>query len=137
MKSIAETVVLPEYGIIFAGIVGLFSIVFYLFANYDRKRTEGLTKVRLAYQAERKSLIQIFEALNGEAWFDKTGWLSSLPLSKWKGVKLDPYTKRVNKLILPSNRLAGKSQVLNMHFHSFLRPPMNPFNLLQLSFSLV
>jgi hypothetical protein len=42
------------------------------------------------------------------SWIDKTKWCTSSPTEEWKGVFLDPISKRVNKLILPSNNLSGK-----------------------------
>jgi hypothetical protein len=60
------------------------------------------------YESERNALISIFEALNGRRWIDKTYWCSDQPLHRWKGVKLNPETKRVNKLILPDNDLEGE-----------------------------
>jgi hypothetical protein len=59
------------------------------------------------HQREKEALIAIFKSLNGKRWFDKTRWCSDEPLYTWKGVKLNPSTHRVNKLILPDNELEG------------------------------
>eukprot|EP01038_Epipyxis_sp_PR26KG_P004078 gene4078-5824_t len=56
---------------------------------------------------EREVLLLLFDALNGKNWKDKTRWCSNEPIRTWKGVKVDPETKRVNKLILPDNNLTG------------------------------
>jgi hypothetical protein len=68
---------------------------------------ENKRQAQLTYEREREALIMIFNSLDGKNWKDKTRWCSDEPLYLWKGVKLNPYTNRVNKLILPENRLSG------------------------------
>lgn len=63
------------------------------------------------YEKERNALIALFNALDGKRWKDKTRWCSDEPIEKWKGVKLDRVTGRVNKLLLAENELGGKSQL--------------------------
>jgi hypothetical protein len=58
---------------------------------------------------ERDALVALYESLNGEKWTKNSNWCSNEPLNLWKGVKLDPVTKRVNKLILSENNLTGRS----------------------------
>ncbi len=59
------------------------------------------------YQKERDALVALYESLNGDTWIKNTNWCSDQPVHMWKGVKVDPVTKRVNKLILSENNLTG------------------------------
>lgn len=72
----------------------------------QRRQQQALQQM---HEAERNALLTIFNALNGRRWTDKTYWCSNEPLHRWKGVKLNPETKRVNKLILPDNDLEGNA----------------------------
>lgn len=73
----------------------------YLDLNHQKKQADEL------YLKERAALIKLFDSLGGKNWKDKTRWCSDEPIYRWKGVKLDPVTHRVNKLILPENNLSG------------------------------
>jgi hypothetical protein len=56
---------------------------------------------------ERAALIVLYESLNGKSWLKNTNWCTSVPLCEWKGVKINPTTRRVNKLILADNEIKG------------------------------
>eukprot|EP01039_Chlorochromonas_danica_P008774 gene8774-9676_t len=64
--------------------------------------------IRGIHEKERIALITLFHSLEGNNWYNKIRWCSEEPIDRWHGVKLDPLTHRVNKIILPENRLAGK-----------------------------
>lgn len=70
-----------------------------------RKERQRLALQRI--QREREILVELFEATNGNRWKDKTRWKSSEPVHRWKGVKVEPGTGFVNKIILPENELSG------------------------------
>ena len=59
---------------------------------------------------ERDALVEIYQALDGDNWVDKTNWCSDKPVSEWHGV----YTRQVNgkntvtDLMLYSNNLKGE-----------------------------
>ena len=59
---------------------------------------------------ERDALVEIYQALDGDNWADKTNWCSDKPVSEWHGV----YTRQVNgkntvtDLMLYSNNLKGE-----------------------------
>lgn len=76
----------------------------YVYLRYERVHEDV---GRLIYERERNALIALFNSLDGKNWFNKIRWCSDEPIDRWHGVKLDPVTHRVNKLILPENRLAG------------------------------
>lgn len=80
----------------------------YMFVQYILQQRRQQQTLRQLHEAEKSALITIFNALNGRRWTDKTYWCSNEPLHRWKGVKLNPETKRVNKLILPDNDLEGE-----------------------------
>lgn len=67
------------------------------------------------YTKERNALIAIFNAMEGKLWRDKTRWCSEEPIERWKGVKIDHLTGRVNKIILPENNLGGKFTLYATH----------------------
>jgi len=56
-----------------------------------------------------QALLRIYEKMGGDKWKDNTNWCSGKldPYHPWKGVKLDPRTGRVRKIILPSSNLTG------------------------------
>lgn len=83
-------------------IQGIINSVIYYYNNKEEEQN----KERI-YQQERQILLIIFEQLNGHDWVDKINWRSSYPLSSWKGVKINPHTNRIYKLILPDNNLKG------------------------------
>jgi Leucine-rich repeat (LRR) protein len=72
----------------------------------QRQELDRLATLRL--QREREILIELFEATNGSRWKDKTRWKSTTePVQRWKGIKVEPGTGFVNKIILPENELTG------------------------------
>lgn len=78
--------------------------LYYQYLNHQ----VAVKEARELYEKERNALIALFNALDGKRWKDKTRWCSDEPIEKWKGVKLDRVTGRVNKLLLAENELAGK-----------------------------
>jgi hypothetical protein len=64
-----------------------------------------------AYTKERAALIRFYEATGGtgpnRTWKDRTHWGTTEPVAKWKGVFLNPRTKRVYKIVLADNGLSG------------------------------
>lgn len=99
--------------------------------SYFEKRNTDKANRKSVFEREKAALMLFFETTGGMStvvvntekasdgsivtttttasgtWLDKTRWGSGEPLSKWKGVYLDPVTKRVNKLILAGNGLTG------------------------------
>ncbi len=75
---------------------------------YWRDNRVNQAMQREIYEQEKAVLITLYNALDGKNWFNKARWCSSEPINRWHGVKMDPKTHRVNKLILPENRLTGK-----------------------------
>jgi hypothetical protein len=76
---------------------------------YYKNRQLAIKEAQQVYEKERNALVALFNALDGKQWKDKTRWCSDEPIEKWKGVKVDRDTGRVNKLLLAENQLAGKS----------------------------
>jgi hypothetical protein len=97
-------------------IQGIWTIVYYV-----RDRQRARKEAELLYEKERAALIAIFNATEGKRWKDKTRWCSNEPIEKWKGVKIDHETGRVNKIILPENELAGLYDVQTRYDLSFYR----------------
>ena len=56
---------------------------------------------------DRKVLVQLFNALDGENWNNNANWLTERPVREWHGVTNDA-SGRVTRLLLDSNGLAGK-----------------------------
>lgn len=99
-------IILGAVGVL--GVMALCSLAYVLIRKYlDYRAAEE--EARRVTDYERQALVTIFNALNGKRWKDKTRWCSDEPISRWKGVHLNPRTKRVNKLILPENELEGRS----------------------------
>mmetsp|Transcript_16001 Transcript_16001/g.36028 ORF Transcript_16001/g.36028 Transcript_16001/m.36028 type:complete len:194 (-) Transcript_16001:849-1430(-) len=73
----------------------------------QRAAAAKLAERRCVWAMERAVLVGLFESLGGRGWNDKTRWCSEEPVHRWKGVKLDHSTGRVNKIILAENRLEG------------------------------
>mmetsp|Transcript_21251 Transcript_21251/g.23081 ORF Transcript_21251/g.23081 Transcript_21251/m.23081 type:complete len:240 (-) Transcript_21251:104-823(-) len=92
-------------GVIFGVMIGGFLI--WKFIEYLQNYWQAQREAQEVYNRERAALLSLFNSLNGKNWLDKTRWGSDEPLYRWKGVKLDPITHRVNKLILPDNNLTG------------------------------
>ena len=57
---------------------------------------------------DREVLGALYNATNGHAWKDNTGWLSDEPLNNWSKVETDPETGRVYILLLNDNGLSGR-----------------------------
>jgi hypothetical protein len=75
---------------------------------FVQDKRKAAAAAELMYTKERNALIAIFNSLEGNQWRDKTRWCSNEPIEKWKGVKVDHETGRVNKLLLADNCLGGK-----------------------------
>lgn len=103
----AQTIVLLVAGVAIAMVIVqiVWSTVYY-FINKKAAKRAG----ELLYTKERNALMAIFNSMEGKLWRDKTRWGSSEPIEKWKGVKMDHSTGRVNKIILPENNLGGMFQ---------------------------
>jgi hypothetical protein len=76
----------------------------YLYNQHLQRRGKAL---KMASEAERQALTELFEALDGKNWKDKTRWCTNAPVSQWKGVHVSNKTGKVNKIILAENRLSG------------------------------
>lgn len=87
----------------------IWSVVYY-FLNMRQAAKDA----ELLYEKERNALIAIFNSMDGKLWRDKTRWCSDEPIERWKGVKIDHSTGRVNKIILPENNLGGKHHHLSL-----------------------
>ena len=56
---------------------------------------------------DRKALVELYNALDGENWTNNANWLTERPIREWYGVTNDA-GGRVTRLLLDSNGLAGK-----------------------------
>ena len=56
---------------------------------------------------DRKVLVQLYNALDGENWRNNTNWLTERPIREWHGVTSDA-SGRVTGLLLESNELVGE-----------------------------
>mmetsp|Transcript_124438 Transcript_124438/g.244074 ORF Transcript_124438/g.244074 Transcript_124438/m.244074 type:complete len:243 (+) Transcript_124438:76-804(+) len=81
---------------------GIWYGVYYVITLRKAREAAGLM-----YEKERDALIALFNSLDGKQWKDKTRWCSNEPIERWKGVKIDHNTGRVNKLLLADNQLGG------------------------------
>lgn len=100
---------------IVVGLMFLVQLVWFIVAhavNFMKEYREGLKLDK----KEREALIAVFHALNGTTWNKKDKWLSNEHVSNWKGVKMNPTTKRVNKLILADNNCTGTFLELQINF---------------------
>ena len=99
-----------QFGVVIVAAIALLATVYWVVKAF-RKRNQEAAESRTTYQKERAALLRFFEATGGlgaeRTWKDRTYWGTHEPLSRWKGVFLNPYTKRVNKLILGDNGLTG------------------------------
>ena len=99
-----------QFGMLVAGTIALLVLVYFAVSTL-RKRSQQAAEFKETYLKERAALLRFFEATGGagseRSWKDRTYWGTQEPLSRWKGVYLNPYTKRVNKLILGDNGLTG------------------------------
>ncbi|MYB49341.1 MAG: hypothetical protein F4X72_08795 [Dehalococcoidia bacterium] len=102
------------------GILGLESFYFHnnpgLCAPIDeafQTWLEGIAEVQGSSCAaedspeDRKVLVELFNALDGENWNNNANWLTERPIREWHGVTNDA-SGRVTRLLLDSNGLAGK-----------------------------
>ena len=55
---------------------------------------------------DRTALIALYNATNGDNWYDSTNWLTDAPLGYWYGVTTDE-EGRVTEITLGHNRLTG------------------------------
>lgn len=92
-------------GVLFITII-IFSVYKLVIYIQEKRRLLQLHNEQL--ESERQALVSFFEAAGGPGWLDKTRWLSSEPVSRWKGVKVDRRNGFIRKLLLPSNRLRGR-----------------------------
>jgi hypothetical protein len=81
---------------------GIWTVVYFI-----QNKRKAAADAELLYTKERNALIALFNSLEGKQWRDKTRWCSNEPIEKWKGVKVDHETGRVNKIILADNCLGG------------------------------
>eukprot|EP01031_Cornospumella_fuschlensis_P040536 gene40536-49411_t len=102
--DIRTMIVFTILGVVGSIVVSIGAVSLYV---YIRDQREEGNNQRDLYEEERRALVSLFESLDGKNWFDKTRWCSDEPIGRWHGVKLNPQTGRVNKLILPDNRLGG------------------------------
>jgi hypothetical protein len=89
----------------------VWSFVYYFYAN---RAAEAAAKD--LYTKERNALIALFNSMEGKLWRDKTRWCSDEPTYKWKGVKVDRESGRVNKILLAENNLGGSTNVTNYDY---------------------
>ena len=101
----AQTIVFLVVGILVAMLLAqaAWSAAYY-FMNKETHKRDAM----LLYTKERNALMAIFNSMDGKLWRDKTRWGSDEPIERWKGVKIDHQTGRVNKIILPENNLGGR-----------------------------
>lgn len=99
-----QTIVLLAVGVVVAMVVvHMIWSAFYYYINLQASKKAA----ELLYIKERNALMAIFNAMDGKLWRDKTRWGSDEPIERWKGVKIDHTTGRVNKLLLAENNLGG------------------------------
>lgn len=102
--DIRTMIVFTVLGIVGSIVVSIGAVYVYVYIRDNRQQGGPQRDI---YTEERDALVSLYNSLDGTNWFDKTRWCSDEPIGKWHGVKLNPHTGRVNKLILPENRLAG------------------------------
>jgi len=99
-----QTIVLLAVGVVVAMVVvHMIWSAFYYYVNLQASKKAA----EVLYIKERNALMAIFNAMDGKLWRDKTRWGSDEPIERWKGVKIDHTTGRVNKLLLAENNLGG------------------------------
>ena len=57
---------------------------------------------------DRAALVALYNATDGDSWYDNTNWLSDRPLGEWYGVTTDNPGGRVIGLDLENNSLKGQ-----------------------------
>ena len=80
--------------------------------TFDGVRHKGVSEVIFRDKAyddakERETLIELYNALDGDHWRDNTNWCSDKPLNEWYGVYTN-YKGRVNWIDLQNNNLKGE-----------------------------
>ena len=80
--------------------------------TFDGVRHKGVSEVIFRDKAyddakERETLIELYNALDGDHWRDNTNWCSDKPLDEWYGVYTN-YKGRVNWIDLQNNNLKGE-----------------------------
>ena len=58
-------------------------------------------------ETDREALVAVYNATNGETWYESDNWLSDAPLGEWEGVTTDD-DGRVTRLSLGRNDLSGE-----------------------------
>jgi Leucine-rich repeat (LRR) protein len=58
-------------------------------------------------QSDSLALVALYDATDGDNWLNNANWKSAARLEEWFGVSVDPATRRVTRISLASNRLAG------------------------------
>lgn len=122
-----------QFGVVVVAALAFAGTVYWVVIAFQ-KRNQEAAESRTTYLKERAALLRFFEATGGlgaeRTWKDRTYWGTQEPLSRWKGVFLNPYTKRVNKLILGDNGLTGKLSLLLVRIlsicHSLTSPSIHP-----------
>ncbi len=77
-------------------------------ADYGDARLYAFHMPQTAPQSpDRDALIALYNATDGDNWFDNTNWLSHHPVGEWNDVGTDG-NGRVVQLFLESNRLSGQ-----------------------------
>ena len=58
-------------------------------------------------EKDREALVALYNATNGENWFESDNWLSDAPIGEWYGVTTND-DRRVIALVLSTNNLSGE-----------------------------
>jgi hypothetical protein len=84
------------------------TIVGYYIYKDIKKRIETKKQIQNLMIIQRNQLMRLYRSTGGDRWRDRTRWGSSESIDRWKGIHINHQTGRVNKIILPENRLIGK-----------------------------
>ncbi len=106
--NLSKPVFLLYFVIIVVALMFFAQMMWFLVLFIRKQYDEYFENIRLE-KKERAALIAIFNALNGSEWKNNSGWCTKEPLANWKGVKINPHSRRVNKLILPDNNITGET----------------------------
>src|SRR4051794_25883173 len=77
----------------------LFCLAFALFANIC------ITVNAQVNQQDSLALVDFYNSTDGPNWKHHDNWLTSNPLSSWRGITVT--NRRVTQIVLPANHLAG------------------------------
>ena len=82
----------------------------------------GITQTDYQLAAERKALIAIYKALDGDKWNNNENWCSNKPVGEWYGIQTNS-NGFVYSIDLYDNNLTGQipSEIGNFPYLSFLR----------------